>query len=139
MAARREVNRRPEEPERKSARELKKEAAVARGEREWQAVQSTVKSLSVPDLKRKLLEHTIREDLLTGLRRGTISTNAPKKIIWLCVQDDRSTHFIRLIEEELKSRGEDTKLPPTHPAEIDAEFVRQMKLIENGMRKARSN
>jgi hypothetical protein len=110
-----------------------------RAQREAEQLKEKLHGMSVPDLQRKFLEHTFREQICTGIRRGNLSTSVPKKTIWLCVQEMRSIGFINQIKAELAERG--ISLDSYHPAsgEIDSVIEEQKRLVEEGMRKAKSN
>jgi hypothetical protein len=132
--AERKRERRIERPAKKSAEQRRMAAAEAREAK----IQQSIKARGVPGLKKKLYEHSLRESLLTGVRRGTINVDTRLKTGWLCNQEMRSVHFINLVKAELESRGEKPEIGViSRPDKVEI-YDTQMRIIKEGMKKAKS-
>jgi len=125
--------RRREEP-----RKLLEVPAARAREAKEQEIAATIKTLTAPELQRKLLEHSYRERILTAMRRGQYPTRVPLKSFWICGQEMLSIHYIKLLEQEIAARGlgEAERLPES---KIKAIIAEQTRIIEEGMRKAKGD
>jgi hypothetical protein len=100
-------------------------------EKEDARIQKKIKSLPAPDLRKKLFEHTVRERVLTAIRREEISVNVPLRASWIAIQETRSGYFIRLVRAELKYRIESTSIAGFDQGE---ELIKQRDAIVKKMK-----